>query len=75
MSDSDISLDSDGCEIRSDDGSDSAGSLVDFIVDDTDDTDDSEWLPPTPINTKRVSVKPVRFADEVFESESEEDSE
>ena len=73
MSDSDeLLVDSDGCEIRSDDGSDSTGSLADFI----DDTEsDPEWLPPTPRKSTRLRRKPVRFADEVYESEEEEDSE
>lgn len=72
MSDSsDIELDSDGYEIRSED-SRSSGSLRDFVSY-TDDDSDPEWLPP-PKNVKRVIVKPVRFADQVFQSSEEEES-
>ena len=73
MSDSDeILLDSDGCEVRSDD-SDSVGSLVDFITDEVE--SDPEWLPPTPRKSNRLRKKPVRFADEVFSEETESESE
>lgn len=72
MSDSDIELDSDGCEVRSDD-SQTTGSLADFISDDSEYTDgDADWFPP-PTDKKRVSVKPVLFAQEVFDSTEEEE--
>ena len=68
MSDSEILLDSDGCEVRSEDGSDSAGSLADFITYETD--SDPDWIPR---KSTRLRKKPMRFADEVFETESEEE--
>ena len=70
MSDSEILLDSDGCEVRSEDGSDSTGSLADFITDETD--SDPDWAPR---KSTRLRKKPVRFADEVFETESESEEE
>ena len=74
MSDSEeILVDSDGCEVRSDD-SDTEGSLADFVAETDDESSDPEWLPPTPRKSTRLRRKPVRFADEVYESEEEEDS-
>ena len=71
MSDSDeIRIDSDGCEVRSEDGSDSAGSLADFITYETD--SDPEWVPR---KSTRLRKKPVRFADEVFSEETESEEE
>jgi len=70
MSDSDIQYDSDEYEVRSVD-SRSSGSLKEFI--DTSDDSDPDWFPP-PKHSKRVVAKPVRFAEEVFESSEEEES-
>ena len=79
MSDSDIEVDDKGMEVRSEDDSDSDGSMKDFVTESSeeeeeDDEDDPEWLPPKPKDAKRVSVKPVRFADEVFDSSEDEET-
>jgi hypothetical protein len=69
MSDSEeIVIGADGCEVRSE-NSRSSGSLRDFISDDVD--SDPEWVPR---KSTRIRKKPVRFAEEVFASEEEEDS-
>ena len=77
MSDSDIQVDSEGMEVRSEDDSDSGDSINDFLTESTEeeeeDDSDPEWFPP-PKDKKRISVKPVRFADEVFDSSEEEET-
>ena len=79
MTESDIEVDDQGMEVRSDDSeSDSCDSINDFITssseEEEEDDSDPEWLPPPPKDKKRVSVKPVRFADEVFDSSEEEET-
>ena len=79
MTESDIEVDDQGMEVRSDDSeSDSCDSINDFITssseeEEEEDDSDPEWFPP-PKDAKRVSVKPVRFADEVFDSSEEEET-
>ena len=79
MTESDIEVDDQGMEVRSEDDSDSDGSMKDFVTESSeeeeeDDEDDPEWLPPKPKDAKRVSKPPVRFAEQVFESEEEEET-
>ena len=78
MSDSDIEVDSEGMEVRSEDDSDSGDSINDFLTESSeeeeeDDEADPEWFPP-PKDAKRVSKPPVRFADQVFDSSEEEET-
>ena len=69
---SDIDYDSEGCETRSTDGSDSEDSLRSFIDADSDELEDIEES--NVIYTKRVSTQPSRFADQVYISETEEET-
>ena len=78
MTESDIEVDDQGMEVRSEDDSDSDGSMKDFVTESSeeeeeDDESDPEWFPP-PKDKKRISVKPVRFADQVFDSSEDEET-
>jgi hypothetical protein len=79
MSDSDIEVDSEGMEVRSEsEDSDSCDSINEFVTESSEEEEeedeaDPEWFPP-PKDAKRVSVKPVRFADQVFDSSEDEDT-
>ena len=78
MTESDIEVDDQGREVRSEDDSDSDGSMKDFVTESSeeeeeDDESDPEWFPP-PKDKKRISVKPVRFADQVFDSSEDEET-
>ena len=77
MTESDIEVDDQGMEVRSEDDSDSCDSINEFVTESSeeeeeDDEADPEWFPP-PKDAKRISVKPVRFCDEVFDSSEEEE--
>ena len=80
MTESDIEVDDQGMEVRSDDSeSDSCDSSNEFLTESSeeeeeDDEADPEWLPSPPKDKKRISVKPVRFADQVFDSSEEEET-
>ncbi len=67
-----IEYDSEGCETRSTDGDDSEGSLRSFIDDDSDELEDIEES--NILYTKRVSTQPSRFADQVYETETKEET-
>ncbi len=69
---SDIECYSDGCEKRSSDGSDSEGSLRYFIDDDSDELEDIDES--NKLYVPRVRNPPIRFADQVYISETEESS-
>ena len=77
MTESDIEVDDQGMEVRSDDSeSDSCDSINEFVTESSEEEEedsDPEWFPP-PKDKKRVSVKPVRFADQVFDSSEDEDT-
>jgi hypothetical protein len=66
----DIEYDSSGCEVRSNE-SDSEGSLRDFIDDDSDleDIDETNKL-----YVPRVRNLPIRFSEQVYETEEEDTS-
>jgi hypothetical protein len=69
-----IEYDSEGCEKRSSDGSDSEGSLRSFI-DDSDSDELEDILESNKLYVPRVRNPPTRFADQVYESQEEETSE